>query len=93
MNIIRLVCFTIVMAPFLLAGFIGHMYMLGYDLTKPFFARLLLPPGLSAADIIIPATRQEVEEFMQDFMEKNPKATPDEALKAFIKFKKENRNA
>lgn len=92
MNIIRLVCFTIVMAPFLLAGFIGHMYMLGYDLTKPFFARMLLPAGLETADII-PASREEVEAFLAKYMQEHPQASVDEALKAFIKFKKENRNA
>lgn len=91
MNLIRLLCFNLVMLPFYIIGFFMHLCMLGYELIGPLMATLLLPvevrKALADGHKPIVVSRQEAEAFINDYLEKNPEASTDDALKAFIKTK------
>lgn len=94
MNIVRLLCFNIIMFPFYVIGVLMHLSLLGYALVEPLMIKMLLPEGLrDAGPFIMAVSREEVETFINDYMKKNPNALPEDALKAFVKSKKEQSNA
>ena len=95
MNMIRLLCFNIVMFPVYIIGFIMHLCLLGYELVGPLMARMLLPAEVHKAmkqGKVVAISRDEAEAFINDYLEKNPEASVDEALKALIQEKQGGKN-
>lgn len=95
MRMLQFLCFNIVMLPFYIIGFIMHLCLLGYELVGPFMASLLLPQEVKEAiknGKVIPVSRQEAEAYVNDYLEKNPDATAEDALKAFVQEKQRKSN-
>lgn len=87
MNKIQAICATIVISPFYVLGLFMHFCMTGYIMSGPFFFKIMgYKPKQEFGGAIV-ASREEFEAFTEVYRSKNPNATPDDAVRAFIQSK------
>jgi|688.fasta_scaffold264252_4 hypothetical protein len=81
MKYVSFICSAVVLSPFMLIGFFMHLCFVGYTLVTPFVHKLFMPSNTMIISL------GEIEKFTNDFLEKNPDKTVEDAVEAFMRMK------